>query len=954
MVEITLHDYLDEIEGMINEARYIEALAHLRHILARYPRLISAYYMMGRLMLEVDLPELAADMFRRALAADPEHLFARIGLGEAHERLNHPQAALWNLTRALELDPSNEAIADEVRRLHAEIGQPEPRRLPLTRAALARLYVRGKLYNRAIIELDKLIQEEPQRPDLLLLKAEAHWQNGQTVQASDLCQQILSTYPYCLKANLLLGYLWTNAAQEEGRRYLKRAHEMDPENVMAVEMFGNDSPLPREEVRLERLTYEPQKLGVNREAPWYKQLEASSVTIGVSEALPEMSETEMKLVNVTADLESQLQIPDWLKELGALEEEAPSWLEEAEAEGGEEELQSWLESATLSDLEKETLQPAEEEETPPPDWLQQLQETGEEAPAEGEAAPDWLEEVAGAATEEAAAEIPDWLKEMGGPGEAPAAEAEAPAPAEEVPDWLQELQPPAEAAPAAEVEAPAPAEEVPDWLKDLEAPAEETPAAEVEAPAPAEEMPDWLKELEAPAEAQPAGPQEAEGLFGWESFAAEAAQAMAEEQEETEAEMEAPSEEGAFGFVQFGEQAEELGTEEVEAPPAEEESPAEEIEFPVEGELLSGDEALSLLAGLAKGKEEELRAQAEAEAQARVDAILGRKRPAEEEAPAEEIELPVEGELLSGDEALSLLAGLAEGKEEELRAQAEAEAQARVDAILGRKRPAEEAAPVEEAKPAEAAQPPVAEAEPAEEETVAEGEEELFGWTHIGEPVRTETAPLEEEKEPPPAFGFLQFEGEAEEVLPAGEEEGILLETAEEAPQPVVEEAVEPAEMSEAEAPSIQPKPKPVVEERVEPAKTPEAEAPSIQPQPAPEAPKAPPRRKAAPAKPKPAAPGGDLDALRAYVKKHRSDHAARLELAQALWKAGEHEEALKHYSRLIRAEKMMEQVFADLTAYVEANPADARLLRTLGDAYMKSGDLNQAMALYKQAMDLL
>ncbi len=922
MVEITLHDYLDEIEGMINEARYIEALAHLRHILARYPRLISAYYLMGRLMLEVDLPELAADMFRRALAADPEHLFARIGLGETHERLNHPQAALWNLTRALELDPSNEAIADEVRRLHAEIGQPEPRRLPLTRAALARLYVRGKLYNRAIIELDKLIQEEPQRPDLLLLKAEAHWQNGQTVQASDLCQQILSTYPYCLKANLLLGYLWTNAAQEEGRRYLKRAHEMDPENVMAVEMFGNDSPLPREEVRLERLTYEPQKLGVNREAPWYKQLEASSVTIGVSEALPEMSETEMKLVNVTADLESQLQIPDWLKELGALEEEAPSWLEEAEAEGGEEELQSWLESATLSDLEKETLQPAEEEETPPPDWLQQLQETGEEAPAEGEAAPDWLEEVAGAATEEAAAGIPDWLKEMGGPGEAPAAEAEAPAPAEEVPDWLQELQPPAEAAPAAEgevpapaeevpdwlqelqapaeaapaaeVEAPAPAEEVPDWLKDLEAPAEAAPAAEVEAPAPAEEMPDWLKELEAPAEAQPAGPQEAEGLFGWESFAAEAAQAMAEEQEEAEAEMEAPSEEGAFGFVQFGEQAKELGTEEVEAPPAEEESPAEEIEFPVEGELLSGDEALSLLAGLA------------------------------------------------------------EGKEEELRAQAEAEAQARVDAILGRKRPAEEAAPAEEAKPAEAAQPPVAEAEPAEEETVAEGEEELFGWTHIGEPVRTETAPLEEEKEPPPAFGFLQFEGEAEEVLPAGEEEGILLETAEEAPQPVVEEAVEPAEMSEAEAPSIQPKPKPVVEERVEPAKTPEAEAPSIQPQPAPEAPKAPPRRKAAPAKPKPAAPGGDLDALRAYVKKHRSDHAARLELAQALWKAGEHEEALKHYSRLIRAEKMMEQVFADLTAYVEANPADARLLRTLGDAYMKSGDLNQAMTLYKQAMDLL
>ncbi len=858
MVEITLHDYLDEIEGMIDEARYIEALAHLRHILARYPRLIAAYYLMGRLMLEVDLPELAADMFRRTLAADPEHLFARIGLGEAHERMNNSQAALWNLTRALELDPSNEAIADEVRRLHAEIGEPEPRRLPLTRAALARLYVRGKLYNRAIIELDKLIQEEPQRPDLLLLKAEAHWQNGQTVQASDLCQQILSTYPYCLKANLLLGYLWTSAAQEEGRRYLKRAHEMDPENVTAVEMFGNDSPLPREEVRLERLTYEPQKLGINRESSWYKQLEASSVTIGVSEAMPEMSDSEVKLVNVTADLESQLQIPDWLKDLGTLEEEeAPSWLEEAEAEGGEEELQSWLENATLSDLEEETIQPTEE--APPPDWLQQLQPpAAEEGTAEAEASADWLQEL-GSTTGEEAAEIPDWLKEMGGAIEAPAAEVE-PAAAEEVPDWLQELQPPAEA-PAAEVE-PAAAEEVPDWLQELQPPAE-APAAEVE-PAAAEEVPDWLQELQPPAEAQATGPQEAEELFGWESFAAEAAEAIAEEEEVEKGKAEVPIEENAFGFVQFGEQAEEIGLEETAPPPEVEE---------------------------AKPK-------------------------------AAEVELPVEGELLSGDEALSLLAGLAEGKEEELRAQAEAEAQARVDAILGRKRtpPAEETAPPPEVKEAEAEAPT---------ET-----EELFGWTHIGEPVKTEPAPIEEiEEEPPAAFGFLQFEGEAEEVLPEGEEEGILLETGEEAPQPTAEETVEPAKAVEGEAPTIQPKP--------------QAET---------ERPKAslPPTPKPAPVAAASATPSGDLETMRAYVKKHRSDHAARLELAQALWKAGEYEEALTHYSRLIRAEKMMEQVFADLTAYVEARPTDARLLRTLGDAYMKSGDLNQAMALYKQAMDLL
>jgi len=63
--------------------------------------------------------------------------------------------------------------------------------------------------------------------------------------------------------------------------------------------------------------------------------------------------------------------------------------------------------------------------------------------------------------------------------------------------------------------------------------------------------------------------------------------------------------------------------------------------------------------------------------------------------------MPVaEGEFLSGDEALAWLESLAAGKEEELRARAEAETQARVAEILGRKpEPAPAPAPVEAPKP---------------------------------------------------------------------------------------------------------------------------------------------------------------------------------------------------------------------------------------------------------------
>uniref|UniRef100_UPI001179B1E3 tetratricopeptide repeat protein n=1 Tax=Klebsiella pneumoniae TaxID=573 RepID=UPI001179B1E3 len=92
--EIALRQYESEINHLIEEARYLEALAHTRHILSQHPRYIGAYYLLGKTMLEADQPELAIDMFQRALNADPEHLMARIGLMMAHQRLDNTNAAI--------------------------------------------------------------------------------------------------------------------------------------------------------------------------------------------------------------------------------------------------------------------------------------------------------------------------------------------------------------------------------------------------------------------------------------------------------------------------------------------------------------------------------------------------------------------------------------------------------------------------------------------------------------------------------------------------------------------------------------------------------------------------------------------------------------------------------------------------------------------------------------------
>ena len=37
MTEVTLQAYENEIDQMLEEARYIEAFAHLRHLLEEYP-----------------------------------------------------------------------------------------------------------------------------------------------------------------------------------------------------------------------------------------------------------------------------------------------------------------------------------------------------------------------------------------------------------------------------------------------------------------------------------------------------------------------------------------------------------------------------------------------------------------------------------------------------------------------------------------------------------------------------------------------------------------------------------------------------------------------------------------------------------------------------------------------------------------------------------------------------
>jgi tetratricopeptide (TPR) repeat protein len=903
MAEITLQEYVQQLEGMVEQGHYDELLAHGRHILEHYPKHLATYAVMGKGLFEAGQQEMAEDMFRRVLSGDPEDPLIHAGLSAIYEQRGDLQKALWYLERAFELAPDNGVIRNELRRLYGRIDGVEPGRLDLTPGALARLYARGALYSRAIEEFRALLAEDDQRVDLMVALAEALWRNGQTVQAEEACLEVLERLPYCLKANLLLGEIYTRTGRAEARECLQRAQALDPTNEVAAALLEEASPLAPRTVRLPRLDYRPPE-----ERPAW-----------MPSAIPTAVE-ESSLLDISSALETQIELPSWLREI-TLGEEQPSGEEagegEEEAAPGEElEVPPWL-------LE----QPGAAPEPPPPQPVEEV--------------PDWLREAIPEEREEETLppQPSPFISEAA--EEAFTAEEATPIPAE-IPDWLREIAPPAEmegtfaAAPTAE-------------------PEEEALPAEEAAPIPAE-IPDWLREIAPPEMEIPATP-----------FAAEL--------EET-----------------------------LPAAPA----PAPEAEGPtlpawLEGEgMPSGDEALAWLESLAAGKEEELRAAAEAEGEARAAEITGRPferptpppqppewltetlpgapAPAAEEAPpaAEGAAVPawLEGEgMPSGDEALAWLESLAAGKEEELRAAAEAEGEARAAEITGR--PFERPAP-----------PPPVEAPPPIEEPALE----LPEW--LSEPVSpAEAAAPSEEPSVPPWLASLMAEEEGEAGAPAVEAAPPewLVETPPEAPAPQV---VEPAPATVEPLPEVpgrleEPLPTEAApfgwttigeeaapaEAAIPPAPTPEEgfgwtgfaapEAPPAVPaEEVPAAAWAPPTAPPQPVEP-PAPPAAEVvrpprphlarvDELERQVQANRKDYETRLTLARELWQAGLAAEAIEHYSALLRANRLVAEVVEDAQSLARQRRHDPMVKRLLGDAYVRVGRLAEALEAYREALENL
>jgi tetratricopeptide (TPR) repeat protein len=248
MAQVLLRDYLDEMRAHLREGQYADVIGLGQHILRYYPKYVEIYRLLAEASLETDDLAAAADLFQRVRSADPENIVALVGLSIVHELRKELEEAIWHLERAFEIQPANAELRKELLRLYAAFEGAPRSRLKLTSGGLARLYARQGLYSQAIQEFRAVLRRDPTRADAQVALAEVLYRVGRKQEAAEVAQSLLEQFPYCLKANLLLGALWSENGVPEAELLLRRAQSLDPEHTVArglVPDHWDDAPPPK-------------------------------------------------------------------------------------------------------------------------------------------------------------------------------------------------------------------------------------------------------------------------------------------------------------------------------------------------------------------------------------------------------------------------------------------------------------------------------------------------------------------------------------------------------------------------------------------------------------------------------------------------------------------------------------------------------------------------------------
>ncbi len=231
--------------------RAADAATAARRALRLLPRGLDAQRTLGLALLELGEYRQALSALTGALACDPHDVVAQVGVAEATEALHGAAEAEPAWQRAWEIEPGLVEVEERLQAARRAAGALDHRdgAPAYTRAALARVYLRGGMYEHAAAEASAVLAREPDRPDLQLVLAEAHWRAGDLDSAAAVAGVILERYPDCVAANLLLAAQWQTIGRDPAP-LVARVRAVDPAGRIAARLF-DDRELP---AALEELT----------------------------------------------------------------------------------------------------------------------------------------------------------------------------------------------------------------------------------------------------------------------------------------------------------------------------------------------------------------------------------------------------------------------------------------------------------------------------------------------------------------------------------------------------------------------------------------------------------------------------------------------------------------------------------------------------------------------------
>ena len=235
MPHISLKYYLEQVDTMIRDGSYDEAVFHCHHILQHYPKNIAAYRSLSAALLASNHWPEAGDALTRILSVIPDDVLAHYGLSQVYRRLRDPEKAIWHLERAYEQEPTNEKFIHDLRDLYFDQRGVSNARLQLTTGAVVQQYARNSLYEQAVDALVNSLDRMPERVDLRLMLARIQQKAGSEFEAAEVALDVLETLPDCLEANVMVARLWLNAQRpSDAQRFLSRIESVDPYLAISI------------------------------------------------------------------------------------------------------------------------------------------------------------------------------------------------------------------------------------------------------------------------------------------------------------------------------------------------------------------------------------------------------------------------------------------------------------------------------------------------------------------------------------------------------------------------------------------------------------------------------------------------------------------------------------------------------------------------------------------------